>query len=65
MDRSLLMDVIPFDVTPDKINESIKDNGGKLIVKGVLQRADAKNQNGRVYPRDTLVWDESYYFCHV
>ena len=54
MDKSLLVDVIPFDVTPDKVNEAISTNGGKLIVKGVLQRAEARNQNGRVYPKDIL-----------
>ena len=32
---------------------SILDNKS-LIVSGVLQRADAKNQNGRVYPREIL-----------
>ena len=25
-----------------------------LIVKGILQRADAENHNGRVYPLETL-----------
>jgi len=52
MDKQLLVDVRPFEISADKINESISENGGKLIVKGVLQRAEAKNQNGRVYPRD-------------
>lgn len=37
-----------------KLMESIERNGGSLIVSGVLQRADAKNQNGRVYPRPIL-----------
>jgi len=32
----------------------INEQDGKLIVSGVLQRAGAKNQNGRVYPRDIL-----------
>ena len=32
----------------------MKENNGKLIVRGVLQRAEAKNQNGRVYPREIL-----------
>jgi len=27
---------------------------GKLFVKGVIQRADTLNQNGRIYPRDVL-----------
>tara|TARA_B100000131_G_scaffold321197_1_gene371223 strand:+ start:6679 stop:7272 length:594 start_codon:yes stop_codon:yes gene_type:complete len=61
MDRSLLMDVIPFDITPEKINESINDNGGKLIVKGVLQRAESRNQNGRVYPKEILVREAKKY----
>lgn len=32
----------------------IHEQDGKLIVSGVLQRAGAKNQNGRVYPKDIL-----------
>ena len=51
MRKQLLVDVRPFDVSADKINESISENDGKLVVKGVLQRAESKNQNGRVYPR--------------
>ena len=38
----------------DQINESIKENNGRLIVSGVLQRANAKNHNNRVYPMKTL-----------
>ena len=52
--KQLIVDYLPFEVRPEQINESMKDNGGKLIVKGVLQRAEAKNQNGRVYPREIL-----------
>lgn len=33
---------------------NIHEQDGKLIVSGVLQRAGAKNQNGRVYPRNIL-----------
>ena len=47
MSKQLLVDYIPFEVSPQQINESLKKNG-KLIVNGVLQRADAKNQNGRI-----------------
>ena len=39
----------------------MKNNNGRLIVKGVLQRAEAKNQNGRVYPRETLVREAKKY----
>mgnify|MGYP000657261491 FL=1 len=52
--KTLIVDYLPFEIGPEQINESMKDNGGKLIVKGVLQRAEAKNQNGRVYPREIL-----------
>ena len=31
-----------------------EDEGGRSIVKGILQRAGAENQNGRVYPREIL-----------
>ena len=58
--KELLVDYIPFEVSREQINESIKTNG-RLIVKGVLQRAEAKNQNGRVYPRETLVREAKKY----
>ena len=59
--KNLLVDYIPFEISRETINESIKNNDGRLIVKGVLQRAEAKNQNGRVYPRDTLVREAKKY----
>tara|TARA_B100000287_G_scaffold314133_1_gene297519 strand:- start:468 stop:1091 length:624 start_codon:yes stop_codon:yes gene_type:complete len=52
--KQLIVDYIPFEISREQINESIKENDGKLVVKGVLQRADAKNQNGRVYPMEIL-----------
>ena len=51
--KQLIVDYIPFEVAPEAINEAMSSNG-KLIVKGVLQRAEAKNQNGRVYPMELL-----------
>ena len=32
-----------------------------MVVKGVLQRAESKNQNGRVYPKDTLMREAKKY----
>ena len=61
MNRQLLVDVRPFDISRTKIDESIKDNNGKLVVKGVLQRAESKNQNGRVYPREVLLKEVGKY----
>ena len=61
MNKQLLVDVRPFDVSRKKINESIKENDGRLVVKGVLQRAESKNQNGRVYPREVLLKEVGKY----
>ena len=60
MSRQLLVDYIPFEISPQQINESLAKNG-KLIVAGVLQRADAKNQNGRIYPAETLTREAKKY----
>ena len=59
--RQLIVDYLPFEVNPEQINESMKENDGKLIVKGVLQRAEAKNQNGRIYPREILFREAKKY----
>lgn len=59
--KQVIVDYTPFNVSATQINESMKENNGKLIVKGVLQRAEAKNQNGRVYPRDILVRESKKY----
>lgn len=60
MEKQLLVNTIPFDISREKIQESINTNG-KLVVKGVLQRAESKNQNGRVYPREILVREAKKY----
>jgi hypothetical protein len=61
MEKKLLVDTITFDVTPEMINESMEKNNGRLLVKGVLQRAEAQNQNGRVYPRNILMREAKKY----
>ena len=61
MSKQLLVDYIPFEVTAQQINESISKNNGRLVVNGVLQRAEAKNQNGRIYPRETLMREAKKY----
>ena len=61
MNKQLLVDVRPFEISRTKIDESIKENNGKLVVKGVLQRAESKNQNGRVYPREVLLREVGKY----
>ena len=59
--KEVIVDYIPFEVSPQQINESMKNNNGRLVVKGVLQRAEAKNQNGRVYPKETLMREAKKY----
>jgi len=49
----LLTEHIPFSVDKLLVEASIKENKS-LTVKGVIQRAEAKNQNGRVYPKEIL-----------
>ena len=56
MNKALLVEYMPFKpIGP--VNEQMgKKYGvpGGLVVQGVLQRAGAKNQNGRVYPKNIL-----------
>ena len=52
--RNLLVDYTPFHVTPAVIAESKAANNGRVIVTGVLQRAEAPNQNERIYPKSIL-----------
>tara|TARA_A100001201_G_scaffold37194_1_gene39056 strand:- start:3 stop:605 length:603 start_codon:yes stop_codon:yes gene_type:complete len=59
--KQLIVDYLPFEIKPDQINESMKENNGKLVVKGILQRADTKNQNGRVYPKEILMREAKKY----
>jgi len=49
----LLTEHIPFTVDRKIIEESISKNQ-PLVVTGVIQRAEAKNQNGRIYPKEIL-----------
>jgi len=59
--RKLLVEFLPFEFTSGNITESIKENDGRLIVTGVLQRAGVKNQNGRIYPKDILMREAKKY----
>lgn len=51
--KSLLLEYVPFTTDLSRLNESIM-KGSPVSMTGVLQRAGAKNQNGRVYPMHTL-----------
>ena len=49
----LLQEYRTFKVDKQLAEQAVKKNK-QLTVTGVLQRAEAKNQNGRVYPKDIL-----------
>lgn len=53
----LLVEVTPFKPI---IRES-KERPGVFEVEGVMQRAEAKNQNGRVYDKDILIREVNRY----
>lgn len=53
-DLKLLNSYEVFDYTPEMIKESREKNGGKIVMKGILQKADTLNQNGRIYPISVL-----------
>ena len=52
-DLRLLNSYEVFDYTPDMIKESLEKTG-KILLKGILQKADTLNQNGRIYPLEIL-----------
>ena len=52
MSKSLLIEYALFTPKSAVLTEGKGDRN--LIVQGVIQRADAKNQNGRVYPKTIL-----------
>jgi hypothetical protein len=53
-DKVLLREWYPLTVDKSVISESMRSNGGKLFLKGILQKAETLNQNGRIYPKPIL-----------
>jgi hypothetical protein len=54
MNKQLLTEWNKLDYSKKTLTESREKNGGKLILQGVLQRANTKNQNKRIYPMEIL-----------
>jgi hypothetical protein len=56
MSKQLIVEYMPFKPVGSLTEQSGAAYGipGGFVVQGVLQRAGAKNQNGRVYPRNIL-----------
>ena len=51
---TLMTEWTPLSYTAEMIKESREHNDGKILLKGILQKSDTLNQNGRVYPRSIL-----------
>jgi hypothetical protein len=49
-----LIETALFIATPKSLNESMGDPNGKMIVEGLIQKAETKNGNGRIYPYEVL-----------
>lgn len=50
----LLTEWFPITCTKDLIKESREKYGGRIVLKGPIQKANTLNQNGRIYPRSIL-----------
>jgi len=53
-DLNVLREWTPIQCSKEMIKESREKFGGKIMLSGVIQRANTLNQNGRVYPRPIL-----------
>jgi hypothetical protein len=61
MEKRLLTEWQPFEYSPIMVEQSRANNGGKIIMSGIIQKADTLNQNGRIYPRDILAREVENY----
>lgn len=62
MAQKLLVEYFPLEYDARQIITEVANNPHAPIkVKAILQRADAKNQNGRVYPKEILMREAQKY----
>lgn len=61
MRKAVLTEYFSWKSSKQLVESSLMQNDGKLIVSGVLQRADVRNHNGRVYPKDILIREADKY----
>ena len=50
----LLTEWNAWEYNKDELKEAIESGSSKLIMKGILQKSNTLNQNGRVYPNEIL-----------
>lgn len=54
MNKQVLIEYMAFKPLPQSLQEAKLNPNKNLVVEGIVQRADAKNENGRVYPKGIL-----------
>jgi hypothetical protein len=59
--NNILVDFTPLQYDPSLILETTQAPNGIVRIKGVLQRANTKNQNGRIYPKQILEREAAAY----
>lgn len=59
--QKLLVEYFPLQYDQTQILTEAANPNATIKVKGILQRADAKNQNGRVYPKPILMREAQKY----
>lgn len=59
--KELLVDCMPFQFNKQQLTEAANGNSGPLTVTGILQRANAKNQNQRRYGKEILMREANKY----
>ena len=50
--KQVLIETIPFSVSPISLTEGLKAPSGNPLVEGILATAEVKNGNGRYYPKE-------------
>ena len=62
--KQVLIETIPFTISPQQLREGVKAPSGNPLVEGILATAEVKNGNGRYYPKD--LWEreiDKYMSC--
>ena len=62
--KQVLIETIPFTVSPIQLHEGAKAPSGNPLVEGILATAEVKNGNGRYYPKE--LWEreiDKYMSC--
>ena len=62
MDKQLLIEMALFTPTRSYLNESM-GGSNKMIVEGLIQKAETKNGNGRIYPYEVLKREADKYLA--